>query len=177
MVLLTKAATKTSQPLTELMVKELSGESFVFASQSLLDGPKIERMFLVVKDVQEYPDFQYLAVGMQARSNVTEGHVVSGRYQNPNHQTLSCFTSLASDEKLDKGCIIPREGENQITEFKLFSKGTTAIIAKIIMVNKPVQFLCPDKADVVLSLGVLIVALSNSCTIKADQGKNLENRL
>ena len=168
LILLTKAATKTGQPLTELMVKKLSGKSFVFASQTILEGPKIQRMFMIVKDIQDYPDIQYLAVGMKARSNITEGHVVIGRYQSPNHQTLSCLTSLQSDQKLDNDCIIPRENEKKISEFKFFSKGTTAIIVKLTIPQKPVEFLCPDKADVVFSLGVLIVALSDSCTIKAD---------
>ena len=167
LVKIIKDAVKTGNPLTDKMTEELQGQPFVFASQTLLAGPKIERMFLVTKEVKEFPDFQYLAIGLKARSNITEGSVLSGKFTyNTDLQRLACFSALASDEKIEDSCIGPEDNFMKIKEFELFTKETTAIIVKVSIKNKPVQFLCPDNADIIHSKGLLIVVISPLCSIR-----------
>lgn len=167
LVKLTETAKKYQNPLTDAMTSKLKGQPFVFASQTLKEGPTIQRMFLVTEPVKNYPDIQYLALGVQPMNNITEGHVLSGSYQSSDVKLLSCFAALAADELMENDCYNQQRTKiQQLKEFTLFTQSTSAIIIRVIVDKETLQILCRSKADVIYGLGIVIVVIARDCTIR-----------
>ena len=164
---LTEEASKNFHPLTMLMDEKIKGKKFVFASKFAILGPKIERMFLVTKNMDSYPDLQYLAFSMNISTNLTTGLIQSNKYQHSDK--VSCLSSLYLNGNIKENCFVPKQKSQPVEQYDLIVNNTIAVVIKIIVEENIVQFLCPDTVDEIYSYGILIVIISNGCTVKSDQ--------
>ena len=165
-------ALHNEQPITDLMSTRIAGKEYIFAS--FVEDRSVRRLFMVSDHISEYPDTQYLGLGLKKINNLVDGQFVSGKTKSSNLNAILCLGALSNDESPPKQCYKENKAIPNFSEFTLFTKDSATVVIRMIVHNDIVQVICLTMSDVIYSKGILVLQVSKTCTIKL-QGQTLRN--